>query len=288
MSSRLVSITGVRIVTPHGIIEDGIVVLENGSIRAVERSQDFTPLGGEIVDATGLTLLPGFLDVHIHGGGGADTMDATPDALQTICRTHAAHGTTGLLLTTITQSREKIGAALAAARDAVQLGTEFCVDGATPLGVHLEGPYICPTRAGAQPREFVRDYDAAEFAEWLKIAEGTMKLITLAPERPGAEALIATAQASGIVVTIGHTDASAEQTEAAIAAGACHATHLFNAMPPLHHRSPGPIAPLLTDGRVLVELIADGYHLAPEIIKLVLATKVGARSEAFPLGAAAG
>lgn len=273
MSNPLVSITGIRVVTPQGIIEDGVVVLENGSIRAVKRSQDFTLLGVEIVDATGLTLLPGFLDVHIHGGGGADTMDATPDALQTICRTHAAHGTTGLLLTTITQSREKIGAALAAAREAVQRGTEFCSDGATPLGIHLEGPYICPTRAGAQPKEFVRDYDAAEFAEWLKIAEGTMKLITLAPERPGAEALIATAQAAGIVVTIGHTNASAGQTEAAIESGAFHATHLFNAMPPLHHRSPGPIAPLLTDPRVLVELIADGHHLAPEIIQLALTAK---------------
>jgi N-acetylglucosamine-6-phosphate deacetylase len=273
MSSSLICLVGARVVTPSGVIEDGVVVIENGSIRAVERARTLRLLGGEVIDAAGLTLLPGFLDVHIHGGGGADTMDATPDALQAICRTHAAHGTTGLLLTTITQSREKVGAALAAARDAVQSGADFCPDGAVPLGVHLEGPYICPARAGAQPKEFVRDYDASEFAEWLEIAAGTMKLITLAPERPHAEALIAAAQAAGIIVTIGHTDADAEQTEAALDAGVSHATHLFNAMPPLHHRKPGPIAPLLTDRRVLVEIIADGFHVAPEIVRLVMAAK---------------
>jgi N-acetylglucosamine-6-phosphate deacetylase len=167
MSNGLISIIGARVVTPGGIIEDGDVVLENGRFRAVDRSQDFTLTGGQIIEASGLTMLPGFLDVHIHGGGRADTMDATPEALQAICRTHVQHGTTGLLLTTITQSREKIGAALAAARDAVRMGTDFCPEGAVPLGIHLEGPYICPTRAGAQPKEFVRDYDAAEFAEWL-------------------------------------------------------------------------------------------------------------------------
>ncbi|MES2465647.1 MAG: N-acetylglucosamine-6-phosphate deacetylase [Armatimonadota bacterium] len=273
MTSERISIVGARVVTPEAIIEDGVVVLGNGGILAVERTKDFTLLGSTVVDASGLTLLPGFLDVHIHGGGRADTMDATPEALQAICRTHARHGTTGLLLTTITQSREKIGAALAAARDAVQKGIDFCPEGSTPLGVHLEGPYICPTRAGAQPKEFVRDYDVAEFSEWLEIAAGTMKLITLAPERPNADALIAAARAAGIVVTMGHTDADAEQTETALDAGVSHATHLFNAMPALHHRKPGPIAPLLTDPRVIVEIIADGYHLAPEIVRLVVAAK---------------
>jgi N-acetylglucosamine-6-phosphate deacetylase len=273
MSGGLVSLIGARVVTPSGIIENGVVVLENGRIRAVEQAKDFTLLGGETIDTAGLTLLPGFLDVHIHGGGGADTMDATPEALQAICRTHAQHGTTGLLLTTITQSRENIRAALSCARDAVRQGKDFCPEGAIPLGIHLEGPYICPARAGAQPKEYVRDYDAAEFAEWLEIAAGTMKLITLAPERPDASALIAASRAAGIVVTIGHTDADAEQTEEALDVGASHATHLFNAMPPLHHRAPGPIAPLLTDPRVTVEIIADGYHLAPEIIQLVFAAK---------------
>lgn len=266
-------ISGARVVTPDGVLEDGVAVVEGESIRAVEARRGFALLGAERVDATGLTLLPGFLDVHIHGGGGADTMDATPDALRAILRAHSRHGTTGLLLTTITQSREAISAALRAARDAARQGAAFCPDGATPLGIHLEGPYICPTRAGAQPKEYVRDYAPDEFAEWLEIADATIKLMTMAPERPGADALLRTARDAGVVVTIGHTDADAAQTEAALDAGATHATHLFNAMPPLHHRKPGPIAPLLAEPRALVEIIADGHHLAPEIVRLVLAAK---------------
>ncbi|MBC8103279.1 MAG: N-acetylglucosamine-6-phosphate deacetylase [Cytophagales bacterium] len=287
MSESLITVAGARIVTPGGILEDGVVMLAGGRIRAVERTQNFVLLGGTVIDATGLTLLPGFLDVHVHGGGGADAMDASPAALRTICRTHAAHGTTGLLLTTITQSQESIGAALVAARDAVRQGVSFCPDGATPLGIHLEGPYLCSARAGAQPREFIRDYEAGEFAQWLEIADGTLKLMTLAPERPSADALIARARAAGVVVSIGHTDADTAQTMAALDAGVSHATHLFNAMPPLHHRLPGPIAPLLTDTRVLAEIIADGHHLAPEVVRLVVSAK-GAGGVALITDAMAG
>jgi N-acetylglucosamine-6-phosphate deacetylase len=197
-------------------------------------------------------------------------MDATPEALRAMCRTHAAHGTTGLLATTMTQSREAINAALTNARTAVAAGPSFCEDGAQVLGVHLEGPYISPQKPGAQPKEFVRDYDADEFASWLKIAGGTMKLITLAPERPGAADLIAACRAAGIVVSIGHTDADAAQTKQAIDRGAGHATHLFNAMPPIHHRNPGPIPVMLTDARMRVEIIADGQHVAPEVVRMTL------------------
>jgi N-acetylglucosamine-6-phosphate deacetylase len=138
-------------------------------------------------------------------------------------------------------------------------------------GIHLEGPYISPGKPGAQPKEFVRPYDEAEFAGWLEAAPGKMRQITLASEQPGGEALIAACNTAGVVVSLGHTDATAEQTKNAIALGARQATHLFNAMSGIHHRSPGPIPVFMTDSRVRVEVIADGHHVAPEVIALVYA-----------------
>ena len=265
------AVKNARIVTPDGVLENSSLLAEDGQIRAVGNLS--VPPGAEILDGTNLTVLPGFLDLHIHGGGGADTMDATPNALQTILRTHARSGTTGLLLTTMTQRREKITAALRAARDAVSAGAAFCPDGAAALGIHLEGPYISPKRPGAQPREFVRDYDAAEFADWLEITAGTMRRITLASEQPGAGELIAACRAKGIVISLGHTDATSDQTRNALDRGATSLTHLFNAMPSLHHRAPGPACAMLMDDHAFVEIIADGHHVAPEMIHLALRAK---------------
>lgn len=248
----------VRIVTSERVIENGRLSVAEGRIVTIVETTGAP---------SGLTVLPGFIDLHIHGGGGADTMDATPEALATICKTHAAHGTTRLLATTITQSDEAITAALAnaAASHEPLLG-----------GIHLEGPYISPGKPGAQPKEFVRSYDPTEFADWLEAARGMMRQITLAPEQPGGEALIAACNAAGIVVSLGHTDATAAQTKQALNLGARQATHLFNAMSGIHHRNPGPIPLFMTDPRVRVELIADGHHVAPEVIALTYAA-VGAK-----------
>lgn len=265
-----VAIVGATLVGPH-TASVGTLVADDGRIVSVGDGN--SPPRAEVFDGRGLTLLPGFIDVHVHGGGGADTMDATPDGLRAVCRIHAAHGTTGLLATTITQSRSRISAALANARAAYQSGPDFCPDGARVMGIHLEGPYISPARPGAQPKEFVRDYDAGEFGEWLRIAGGALKLITLAPERPGAAELIAACRAAGVVVSMGHTDAGADETALALDRHVTHATHLFNAMPSIHHRAPGPIPRLLTDARARVEIIADGHHVAPDVIRLVVAAK---------------
>ncbi|MBC8134313.1 MAG: N-acetylglucosamine-6-phosphate deacetylase [Fibrella sp.] len=261
-----------RVVSEQGVVDKGIVI-ENGKFNLNAGTPSALP-GSPVLGATGLTLLPGFIDIHIHGGGGSDTMNATPDALRTICRTHARNGTTGLLLTTMTQSREKITNALTAARNAYESGADFCPDGARVLGIHLEGPYISAKRPGAQPKEFVRPYDAAEFAEWLDVAGAALKLITLAPEEPGADSLMRVCRERGIVVSFGHTDASAEQTRTALdILGYAHATHLFNAMPALHHRNPGILGVALTDDRMRCEIISDGHHVAPEIARLALAAK---------------
>ena len=264
-------IYGAQVVTENGVLE-GAVFLDGPHIADIKTGSWTAAAQDTAVDARGLIIMPGFLDVHIHGGGGADTMDASADALRTICRTHARFGTVGLLLTTMTQSREAISAALQAA-SAAWNGPDFCADGAQVLGVHLEGPYISPEKPGAQPAQFVRPYDADEFAEWLNIANGAIKLITLAPEMPGADALICACREANIVVSMGHTNANAAQTRKALAAGVTHATHLFNAMPPLHHREPGPIPLLLSSSRAKGELIADGHHVAPEVIEMVLAAK---------------
>jgi N-acetylglucosamine-6-phosphate deacetylase len=230
-------------------------------------------VGADLVEADGLVALPGFLDVHVHGGGGGDVMDASADALRAMLRAHAQHGTTGLLATTLTQSQAAVQAALENARAAHAQGHAFCPDGAAVLGIHLEGPYINPARPGAQPREHVRDYDAEEFAGWLESAGGSLVRITLAPERPGADGLLGVCRAEGIVVSLGHTDATAAQIVDALDGGPCDATHLFNAMPGLHHREPGPVAIFLTDPRAAVELICDGHHVAPDVIRLVVAAK---------------
>ncbi|WP_309722796.1 N-acetylglucosamine-6-phosphate deacetylase [Armatimonas sp.] len=253
----------VRIVTPERVIENGSLSIDSGRIVAISEVPG-TP--------SGLTVLPGFIDLHIHGGGGADTMDATPEALATICRTHATHGTTRLLATTITQSNAAITAALANVAKAPPAPDN---GGASVAGIHLEGPYISPSKPGAQPKEFVRDYDQAEFALWLDAAQGKLRQITLASEQPGGEALMAACSTAGVVISLGHTDATAEQTKSAIGLGARQATHLFNAMNGIHHRNPGPIPVFMTDPRVRVEVIADGHHVAPEVIAMTYAA-VGA------------
>jgi N-acetylglucosamine-6-phosphate deacetylase len=273
MSNPSLAVVGARVVLPDSVLSSGTLVTDGGPRITEVGARVTAPSSAEVIDGSGLTLLPGFLDVHIHGGGGADTMDATPDALRAILRTHGMHGTTGLLATTMTQSRDRIRAALANARAAYEAGPDFCPDGARVLGIHLEGPYISPEKPGAQPKEFVRPYDPGEFAEWLEASGGAMKLITMASEQPNGNVLIDRCLAEGIVVSLGHTDATAADAEAAISRGATHATHLFNAMPPIHHRKPGPIPVFLTDGRVRTEAICDGHHIAPEVARLIFAAK---------------
>ena len=259
------------IVTPDNVLSNGaLTVDDNGLIAEVGARRTASMRSGDI-DAGGLLVLPGFADVHVHGGGGADFMHGTPDAVRQIARTHARHGTTSLLATTLTASRTDTDAAIVAARSAISAGPG---DGeARVLGIHLEGPYICAARRGAQPEAFVRPPDAEELRHWLALSENTVRKITLAPELPGAEEIIRLAHAHGVTVSIGHTNATAAEAEAAIEWGAASATHVFNAMPPLHHREPGAAGAALTRPEIVCELIADGVHLHPLMVKLVVAAK---------------
>ena len=264
------TITG-DVVTPDGVLEHGAVTVEdNGTIAEVSPKRTSAPRSGDI-DARGFLVLPGFVDVHVHGGGGADFMHGTVEAVRQVTRTHARYGTTSLLATTLTASRADTDAAIRAARAVMDDG--LGADEARVLGIHLEGPYICAAKRGAQPASFIRPPDAGELAHWIALSGETVRRITLAPELDGAEAVIRLALARHITVSIGHTNATAAEAEAAIGWGATGATHLFNAMPPLHHRQPGAVGATLTRPEIVCEVIADGVHLHPLIVRLVVAAK---------------
>ncbi len=266
----MLTITG-DIVTPDGVLGNGALTVDDaGEIAEVGPYRTASARSGDI-DAAGLLVLPGFVDMHVHGGGGADFMYGTAEAARQAARTHARFGTTGLLATTMTASREDTDAAVAAARAVMEAGRGE--DEARVLGIHLEGPYICAAKRGAQPLASVRPPDADELAHWIALSGGTVRQITLAPEVAGAEAVIRQARAEGVVVSLGHTDATAADVLAAIEWGATQATHTFNAMRGLHHREPGTVGAVLARPEVVCEIIADGVHLDPLVVRLIVAAK---------------
>jgi len=247
-----------HLLTPAGFVRG---VLEHNGGRIVRVSG--TPVPEAEVRAASLPIvLPGFIDLHVHGGGGADTMEGG-GAIDTIAKTHARHGTTSLLATTMTAPLHEIEQAMAALTPACR---ERAPGAARVLGVHLEGPYISPAKLGAQP-PFARPPSLAEVMALHALAP--IKLITLAPEVPGNLALIAPLRAAGFTVQIGHTDASYEDAVAALEQGASGFTHLFNAMSGLHHRAPGVAGAALAHARH-AELIPDLLHVHPGAIKAAL------------------
>ena len=223
------------------------------------------------LDGSDCTLLPGFIDVHIHGSGGADMMDATPESLETMSRFLARQGVTGFYATTVSASHSATLAAVenvARYADTSRSGSDDGqIGGARIMGVHLEGPYLNPQFPGAQNPDFLRPPSVPEFEELL--AAGPVRMITLAPEVAGAGALIEAALAAGVRVVLGHTAATFEQACAAIEAGVSQATHTYNAMTGLHHREPGTVGATLSDDRIYAQLIADGIHVHPAAMRIL-------------------
>lgn len=209
-------------------------------------------------------LIPGLIDLHIHGANGKDVMDATPDALKTISHALAGEGVTGFLATTMLTDNQKIEDVLKLMPTAMQE-----VEGAAILGMHLEGPFIAATKMGAQHGN-TQEPDADLIRHWQSLAKGAIKIVTLAPELSGAIDFIHTLRNMDIIASIGHTDATFAETNAAIDAGCSQATHLFNAMRGFHQREPGAAAAVLLSNLVSAELIADGLHLHPAMIEIVL------------------
>ena len=270
-----------EVVTPAGVQSGVDVRVDDGVITHV--GPGLSESGAAVIDARGLLVAPGFLDVHIHGAGGALCESGDPDQIEMISRTLARFGTTGFLATIATLAPEALRAAVGAVTAAA--GHE---PGARIVGIHLEGPYLNPQCAGAQAIPWMRAPSLEEFDALQDLSGGLIKVITVAPELDGALPFIREVRERGVVVAAGHSNATAAEMALAVQAGATHVTHLFNAMRGLHHREPGIIGAALTDDRLSIELICDGHHLGPQAVDVTLRCKPRAKivlvSDAVALG----
>jgi N-acetylglucosamine-6-phosphate deacetylase len=244
------------------VIEDGILVSlgtrEAGELAAGDRALEYP----------GATVAPAFFDVHIHGAAGHDVMEATPEALLGVGGFLGSRGTGSFLATTVTAPMDATLRALSGLARLVARPPDEAKGKAWPIGIHLEGPFLSHAKRGVQPAEHLLAPDIAIFDRFFDAAEGHIRLMTMAPELPGAINMAAHATSRGVRVSLGHSNATAAETLAAISAGAASATHTFNAMRPLDHRDPGILGTVLTTDSLYAEIICDGIHTAPEIVKL--------------------
>jgi len=262
-SGKLVLRDG-TVVLPNRTIERGTILIEDGYISSIG---DRDVAGAESIDLGGMTILPGFIDVHIHGAIGVDVMDATPQALQDVSKYLTTQGVTGWLPTFVPASDENYASAVEAIAESMN------GSGARILGVHYEGPFVNSLQCGALHKEHFKTYSGPEDLERLRLPEDAIRMITLAPEIGGGVELVRELKRQGWVISIGHTRADLKILDEACDAGARHMTHFMNAMPPLHHRAPGPIAWGLAREDVTFDVIADGIHLDPFMLRLLLKMK---------------
>jgi N-acetylglucosamine-6-phosphate deacetylase len=266
-----------RALTPEREIVDAVVLIDGAKIVAVgSRDEIVIPASARRLDKREFSIVPGFIDVHIHGAGGYDVMDSSTLALAAITAGVAARGTTSLVATTVTASEDatsRAAEAVAGWIDRPALERSGGMPSAEILGVHFEGPFISRGRRGVHPEEWIVEPSVALFRRLLAAAKGRARILTLAPELPGAAELTAEALGRGVVVSLGHTDASYAEAMAAISRGARHAAHVFNAMRPFAHRETGVLGAILTSAGVTAELIADGVHVDDAAIRILLAAK---------------
>lgn len=259
-----------RIYTPDRVIEKGQVFVREGKIeRIVDHSLKNAEDGVEVVDVQEQLLVPGFVDVHVHGGGGYDVMSGRVQDIEGLSRFHAQKGTTSLLPTTLTADLDSTERAIRSIVEAKEKGT----GGADVLGIHLEGPFINEKRCGAQNPAYIRPPSMKELDHFLDVAKNQVRLLTMAPEGSGALEMIRRAVERGVTVSIGHSDATYVQVQQAVEAGASHVTHLFNGMRALHHREPGVAGAAMMLPELAVELICDGFHVHPELIDFIFQIK---------------
>jgi N-acetylglucosamine-6-phosphate deacetylase len=257
-------ITGCRILTPFVDIPLGDIVLEGEHLVSVGpegREADHT------LEAGGRLAIPGLIDVHLQGAGGCDVLDGKQESLDVMARTCSRHGVTGFLATTVFRpggDNRHLPVAAGACRP-----ERRALDGADLLGIHLEGPFIAPERRGMIRPDCLGPVRQETLTELLRLCGGTLRMMTIAPELPGALEMIRSLTSQGVVASFGHSAADYVQACAGLKAGIRHATHLFNAMPPLHHREPGPVPALLERREVTLQVIADGVHLHPAILRLL-------------------
>jgi N-acetylglucosamine-6-phosphate deacetylase len=263
-----------RALTPTTEIADAGILIRDGVIEGIGLRKDMTlPAGAAEISAVGQTAIPGFIDIHIHGAGGHDVMEGTGEAMSTVARTLARHGTTSFVATTVTASPDDTCRSVEGIARYITQQFEVLQPKAEVLGVHYEGPFINKARRGVHPAEWVQLPSAELLQRFLKAASGKARILTIAPELLGAVPCIHAAREAGVVVAMGHTDATYEQARAGIAQGARHAVHVYNAMRPFSHRDSGVIGAVLTSPEVTAELIADGIHVEEAAMRVLLQAK---------------
>ena len=265
-----------KVYTPKEEISDGAILLEGPRIVSVgPRNQVKVPAGAAVIDNSDRIVVPGFIDLHIHGAAGRNFMEGTAESVSAVAAYLARHGTTAFLATTVTarmdltlRAVEGLAKVITGARGGTRLAA-----GAQPLGIHFEGPFLNVKTRGAHPAAEIRKPSVEVFSRLLDRAMGTARVLTLAPELDGALALLEFAKGRGVRVALGHSNATFEETERAVAAGATHAVHCFNAMRPFTHHDPGIVGAILTDDRLSAEVIADGIHVEPAAVIILARAK---------------
>lgn len=266
-------IKGLKVLGESQVYEDGYVKVDKGQIEDIGLLKDLKVSSEELTYhfPSTFTLIPGMIDIHIHGANGADMMDATFEALDTMTGVLPQEGTTSFLATTLTQGKAAIEMALTNAARYIKEGQKS--GHAELLGIHLEGPFISKEKAGAQPLEHMVKPSCEQFDHFQVLAGAAIKLVTLAPEEDESLALTKHLRELGVIASIGHSNATYQQVDEAIAAGASHVTHLYNGMSGLHHREPGVVGAALLRDELMAELIVDGVHIRPEVIDLTIQQK---------------
>jgi N-acetylglucosamine-6-phosphate deacetylase len=269
--------TAKSLYTPLEEIQNPLLFVEDGRISEISsRAASPIPPGAALVDLGDAVLAPGFVDIHMHGGAGLDVMRASQAELPRLGKFLTAHGVTGYFATTVAAPLDQTCSALDRLAGAIEAGNSVAngdAVAARPLGIHLEGPFLSHKRRGVHPPEYLVSPTLAIFEQLWQAARGHVRMMTIAPEIPGAMEVIAEADKRKVCVSIGHSDADLPTAQAAVKAGARHATHTFNAMRPLDHRDPGIIAEVLTDNRMSADIIVDGIHVAPSVVQLFLKAK---------------
>lgn len=269
MSNRL-AIVGGNVITPNAIIEDGVVLCEDAKIKFAGSSKDAEPEpNSQIINARGKVVMPGFIDTHFHGSGGDDVMANGAEGIRRISRALLKFGTTGFLATTIAARHEEL---MRTVEDTIAAENDN-EPAAEILGLHIEGPYINPKFKGAQPEWGIRDPNIDELNQLLDAAAGRIKIMTIAPELPGAMEMIRMLKNAGVEPSVGHSEADYDTALAAIEAGATRATHLFNAMSGVHHRKPGLASAVMNEPGICAEMICDGVHVHPRMVSLAWKAK---------------
>ncbi|HEV7218105.1 MAG TPA: N-acetylglucosamine-6-phosphate deacetylase [Terriglobales bacterium] len=272
----MIAITAATLFTPLERIEKPILFLEDGKIsESSSRDRREIPANCRIVDYGNAILAPAFIDIHVHGAAGRDVMETSPEAMRCVEELLARHGVGSYFPTTVTASVDITVAALARLADAIEKSPKQSSENlrARPVGIHLEGPFLSHARRGVHPTKDLILPSLNVFERFWEASRGHIRIMTIAPELEGALQLITEASKRGVCVSLGHSDADLETTHAAVNAGARHATHLFNGMRPLSHRDPGIVGESLTNPSIAVEIIADGIHLNPSIVKLTIEAK---------------